>query len=369
MIRTLHLKLPLLLVLFALVSINESFAQSGLSAELEALKEDIEDEIGDQRHAFDALEKSIDDVMWHHKVGDLAIIDKVEIVGPPKTEQQTPNPTAQGAGNKFRFPAYVFIPQNYDPSEEYPLMVLPHGGVHSDFNTFYVHIVRELVGQGYVIVAPEYRGSTGYGSGMYHSIDYGGVETEDTYASRNYMVENYDFIDSDRVGIMGWSHGGLHTLMNIFDHPESYQVAYAGVPVSDLVARMGYKTQGYRDLYSADHHIGKSAYEDVEEYLDRSPAWQADKLETPLLVHSTTNDQDVNVFEVKHLIKSFKAEDKDFEYKIYDDAPGGHAFNRLDTKMAKESRLEIYEFMNDKLSPPSPLENMEEMMRVSYQLK
>lgn len=353
--------LPLLVLLIPAIGI----AQSDLSERLEAIERDIDN----QDHDFDVVSKAIDDIMWEHKVGDLAIIDKVEIVGPPKTKQQTPSETAQGAGNKFRFPSYIFIPQNYDPSEKYPLMVLPHGGVHSNFNTFYVHIIRELVGQGYVVVAPEYRGSTGYGGRMYRAIDYGGIETEDTFASRNYMIENYNFIDSERVGIMGWSHGGLHTLMNIFDHPESYQVAYAGVPVSDLVARMGYKTQGYRDLFSADYHIGKTAYEDVEEYLKRSPAWQADKLQSPLLIHSTTNDGDVNVFEVKHLIKSLQAADKEFEYKIYDDAPGGHAFNRLDTKMAKESRLEIYEFMNGYLNPPQPLESLEQMMRVSYKLK
>lgn len=355
-----------LLLLIALLTVPAiGLAQSDLSERLEAIERDIDN----QDHDFDVVSKAIDDIMWEHKVGDLAIIDKVEIVGPPKTKQQTPSETAQGAGNKFRFPAYIFIPQNYEPSEKYPLMVLPHGGVHSNFNTFYVHIIRELVGQGYVVVAPEYRGSTGYGGRMYRAIDYGGIETEDTFASRNYMIENYNFIDSERVGIMGWSHGGLHALMNIFDHPDSYQVAYAGVPVSDLVARMGYKTQRYRDLYSADYHIGKTAYEDVEEYLKRSPAWQADKLQSPLLIHSTTNDGDVNVFEVKHLIKSLQAADKEFEYKIYEDAPGGHAFNRLDTKMAKESRLEIYEFMNGYLNPPQPLESLEQMMRVSYKLK
>jgi len=46
---------------------------------------------------------------------------------------------------------------------------------------------------------------------------------------------------STAVGILGWSHGGMITLMNIFEHPTDYKVAYAGVPVSDLVARMGYK--------------------------------------------------------------------------------------------------------------------------------
>ena len=115
-------------------------------------------------------------------------------------------------------------------------------------------------------------------SGFYKSIDYGGLEVEDVFASRNYMVENYEIVDKNRIGILGWSHGGLISLFNIFNHPEAYKVAYAGVPVSDLIARMGYKTQRYRDLYSADYHIGKSAYEDVEEYRKRSPAWHAEKI-------------------------------------------------------------------------------------------
>ena len=54
------------------------------------------------------------------------------------------------------------------------------------------------------------------------------------------MLSNYSFLDPARVGIMGWSHGSLITLMNLFQHPDTFAVAYAGVPVSDLVARMNY---------------------------------------------------------------------------------------------------------------------------------
>lgn len=354
-------------LLFFLMINYTSLAQENQN--LEEKIESLNKKLDYYRHEFNSLEKSIDDIYWNDRVGDLAIIDKVTLVGPPKTEQQTPNKTAQGAGNKFKFQAYVFIPRDYDPGNKYPLLVLPHGGVHSNFDTFYAHIIRELMDQRYVVVAPEYRGSTGYGRGTYRAIDYGGREVEDTFASRNYMVENYSFIDKNRIGILGWSHGGLHTLLNIFRHPDAYKVAYAGVPVSDLVARMGYKTQGYRDLYSADFHIGKSAYEDVEEYIKRSPARQAEKLETPLLIHTTTNDADVNVLEVKHLINSLKAADKDFEYKIYENAPGGHTFNRIDTKLAKESRLEIYKFLDQYLSPENPMKNMSQMMKASYKTK
>ena len=317
------------------------------------------------RHRLDVVEKMIDDQLWVTKVGDLAYVDKVYMTGPPLRKEK--NPTAQGAGNPVKFWSYVFIPKTVKPDGKYPLIVLPHGGVHSDFNTYYTHIIRELMAQGYIVVAAEYRGSTGYGGSQYRKIDYGGLETEDVYASRNYMLENYSIVDKNRVGIIGWSHGGLISLFNIFDHPNDYQVAYAGVPVSDLIARMGYKTQGYRDLYSVDYHIGKTAYADVEEYRKRSPAWNTHKMKnTPLLIHTNTNDADVNVLEVEHLIKSLKADGKKFQYKIYEDIPGGHSFNRMDTKVAKEIRLEIYQYLATYLKPAKPIKTLKELQIAGY---
>ena len=223
--------------------------------------------------------------------------------------------------------------------------MLPHGGVHGNFETYYTHVVRELIAEGYVIVAPEYRGSTGYGRDYYEAIDYGGLEVDDVVAARDWAVATLPGIDPERVGILGWSHGGLISLMAVFAHPEKFRVAYAGVPVSDLLARMGYGTDGYRKLFSAEHHIGKSANQAVDEYRRRSPVFHAEKLRVPLLVHTTTNDRDVNVVEVESLIIALKAAGKDFQYKIYPDAPGGHSFNRMDSALARESRREVYEFL------------------------
>jgi len=317
------------------------------------------------RHRLDRLEKMVDDLMWHKRLDDIAYIDKVYMYGPPKWKES--NPTALGAGNPVKFWSYLFFPKDIDTSKKYPLMVLPHGGVHADFTTYYTHIVRELVSQGYVVVAAEYRGSTGYGKGHYKKIDYGGLEVEDVYASKNYMLENYHFIDKNRVGIMGWSHGGLITLFNIFEHASDYAVAYAGVPVSDLVARMGYYEDDYRELYEVDYHIGQSAHENVEEYRRRSPAWNTHKFKnTPLLIHTNTNDNDVHVLEVEHLIKSLKADNKQFEYEIYQDVPGGHSFDRMDTKIAKEIRVKIYKHMNKHLKPTKPINNLQDIQKAGY---
>jgi dipeptidyl aminopeptidase/acylaminoacyl peptidase len=305
------------------------------------------------RFAADSLARKIDDQMLFHRLEDLAVVDKVRYTGPPP--RVIKNPTAQGAGNPVVLSAYTFLPKRDFPGAKLPLVVLVHGGVHGNFDSSYVHVLRELLQQGYAVLAPEYRGSSGYGKQFWQLIDYGGLEIEDVFAGKQWMLENHEAIDPQRVGIMGWSHGGLITLMNLFAHPKDYRAGYAGVPVCDLVARMGYKGQAYRELFSAPYHIGKTAEEDVNEYRRRSPAWNAEKLQTPLLIHTTTNDEDVNVLEVEHLIKALKAAGKTFEHKVHKDAPGGHAFNRIDTRLAKESRAEVYRFLAKYLGPPNPL--------------
>jgi dipeptidyl aminopeptidase/acylaminoacyl peptidase len=302
---------------------------------------------------LDRVLKAVDDLMWHTKLSDIADVDQVRYTSLPPARVRNPN--APGATNPIIVTAYTFIPKTLDRSKKQPLIVLIHGGVHANFSSSSAHIVRELIQQGYSIISTDYRGSTGYGRGFYELIDYGGREVEDVYAGRAWMLENYPFLDPARVGIIGWSHGGLITLMNIFQHPKDFAAAYAGVPVSDLVARMGYQTESYRSLYSAPYHIGKTVREDIAEYRRRSPVNYVDKLETPLLIHTNTNDEDVNVLEVEHLIQALKAAGKKFEYKIYADAPGGHSFNRLDTKLARDSRAEVYRFLARYLQPERPV--------------
>jgi dipeptidyl aminopeptidase/acylaminoacyl peptidase len=302
-------------------------------------------------HRLDVLEKLIDDVLWFQRVGDLAVVEKVRIYGPALANEQNPPPS--GPGNPFKFYTYVFTPHADFGGRDLPLLVLPHGGVHADFTTYYSRIVRELVAQGYIVVAPEYRGSTGYGRGIYEAIDYGGREVDDALAARDWVVENHPRVDANRVGILGWSHGGLITLHSLFDHPDKYVAGFAGVPVSDLVQRMGYLGPRYQALYDVDYHIGATPRENLEEYKRRSPVWNVEKLTRPLRVHGNVSDEDVNVIEVEHLIQALKAADKEFEYEIYD-LPGGHSFDRLDTPEAWNVREVIYEFLARYLNPPQP---------------
>jgi dipeptidyl aminopeptidase/acylaminoacyl peptidase len=302
----------------------------------------------------DALLKALEVQKWYQQLGDIAEVNEIRYTSAPPHRAQ--NPTAPGAKNPMIIHAMTFIPKKLDKGKKQPLIVFAHQGIHSDFGRDYEYgAVRELVEQGYSVIGADYRGSTGYGNGFYNQIDYGGLEVEDVYQSRQWMLDNYEFLDPKRVGMMGWSHGGFITLMNILQHPGDYAVAYAGVPVTDLVLRLGYHDASYQSIFSAASHIGKPVSGDIQEYLKRSPITYADKLETPLLIHGNTNDEDVNVIEIQRFVTALKAAGKKFEYKIYENAPGGHEFGRLDTKLAKESRHDVYKFLAQYLQPERPV--------------
>jgi len=298
----------------------------------------------------DLLLKALETQKWRDLLGDIAEVNEIRYTSAPP--HHPANPTAPGAKNPLIIHAMTFVPKTLDRSKKQPLIVFAHQGIHSDFGRDYEYgAVRELVQQGYSVIGPDYRGSTGYGTRFFNEIDYGGLEVEDVFQAREWMLGNYEFLDPQRVGIIGWSHGGFITLMNILQHPKSYAAAYAGVPVTDLVLRLGYHDAAYQAIFSAPQHIGKTVQADTKEYLARSPITYVDRLETPLLLHGNTNDEDVNVIEVQRFVTALQAAGKKFEYRIYDNAPGGHEFGRLDTKLAKESRHEMYVFLGKSLKP------------------
>jgi len=309
---------------------------------------------GEPNFQMQSLEKKMDDLLWYQKLGDVADIDKDEYTGPPQAHPR--HPKQPGATNPILLHLYTFTPKKLDKSKPQPLVVFVHQGVHASLDTSIdAHLIRELVQQGYTVVASDYRGSTGYGKGLYEQFDYGGLEVDDVYLGMKFMLDHYKWLDPKRVGIIGWSHGGMITLMNIFAHPHDYAVAYAGVPVSDLILRLGYETEGYRTLYSAPYAIGETVHDDIAEYKKRSPVNHVKELDTPLLIHTNTNDEDVNYMEVEHLIQALKAEGKKFDYKVYENAPGGHYFNRMDTQLAIDSRHEVYVFLAKYLHPDGPV--------------
>jgi dipeptidyl aminopeptidase/acylaminoacyl peptidase len=289
----------------------------------------LERQVESQGFTLQVLHKNLKDIQFRQLAEGFMQVEKVRY----------------GAPDGMIIPAYIFRPLQMKGAKQHPALVWVHGGVHGDLDLFYLDFMKPLIAQGYIIIAPEYRGSTGYGRGHYEAIDYGGKEVEDCIAGRDYLVDFVPEVNPQKIGIIGWSHGGFITLHAIFRQPEKFKVAVEVVGVADLVERMGYKTDSYRRTFAEQKGFGGTANQKLEVYLDRSPYFHASKLQTPLLIHAADNDDDVNIIETRRLIDALKAAGKTFEHEIYAAPPGGHAFNRIQSKQSQDSWQKILAFL------------------------
>jgi dipeptidyl aminopeptidase/acylaminoacyl peptidase len=231
-------------------------------------------------------------------------------------------------------PAYLFQPLAKRGARGHAAMIWVHGGVHGNWTLApYFPFVKDAVQRGYVIIAPEYRGSTGYGEQHYRAIDYGGKEVDDTMSAYDFL-KTLPHVDPDRVGMMGWSHGGYITLLSLFRDQHPFKAGAAIVPVTNLVFRLSYKGPGYQRDFATQKGILGLPFEKREEYIKRSPVFHVDKLKVPVLVHVATNDTDVDFVEDQQIIDALRSRKPDLaETKIYVDPPpgptsGGHTFSR-----------------------------------------
>ncbi len=253
-------------------------------------------------------------------------------------------------------PAYVFGPKNN--AKKHPVVILPHGGYHWHFDYGNIDHVRDLVKQGWVVVAPEYRGSTGYGRAHHDAIDYGGQEVEDCTSALDFLETNLPgWADTSRAAMLGWSHGGFISLHAVIRKPK-LRAAAAHVPVSDLGVRMlthMAPPMDLQDLFAAESAFKGTFADNPGPYIERSVTTHADKLQVPVLVHAATEDTDVFPAEVASLNVAMQRAGK-HEAGLYRQEwfPGGHSFSRERTQVAARSWDETLRFLKQHLKKRSP---------------
>ena len=259
-------------------------------------------------------------------------------------------------------PAFVFQPLETVP-RSHPALVWVHENIRGHLYEHYIPYVREAVTQGYVVIAPEYRGSIGYGPELYEAIDYGGAEIEDVVTAVDVLASKYPAVDRRRVGIIGWSHGGMIALLSAARNPEMFGAVAALVPVTNLFHRLASKgVERQRQLIDPRNRFGGTPAERREVYRDRSPLFNVDKLTVPVLVHIADNDEDVTIEEGMQLVDALRARKPSLATtKVYASPPGGHSFDRrvdprtlepVNTPEQRDSWTRVWAFLEQSLQTP-----------------
>lgn len=265
----------------------------------------------------------------------------------------------------LQIPAFVFTPLHIGSAKSHPALIWVHENIRGHLYEHYVPYIRQATAKGYIVIAPEYRGSIGYGASLYDAIDYGGAEVDDVVTAATVAALRTPAVDAKRIGIIGWSHGGLIALLSVFRNPTTFASAVAIVPVANLFQRLAYKgVDEHRALIDPHNRLGGTPAEQPAVYRDRSPLFHVERLRIPLRVHLADNDQDVNIEEGLQLVDALRARQPELaETQVFQSPPGGHLFDRRvnvktfqpdNTTAQRESWSKVWTFLDRTLQPPTP---------------
>jgi dipeptidyl aminopeptidase/acylaminoacyl peptidase len=248
-------------------------------------------------------------------------------------------------------PGYIFTPVGLAAGKKLPAIVMVHGGNHIQLSDEWFPWIAEAVRRGYVVLYPEYRGSSGYDEVIYEN-NYGVTDVADVLAGAAYLAKK-DFVDPNRLGIMGHSRGGMVTLNALEHEPKRFKASVQIAGLSDLVAFMGYKSDARRrDIASQKNFGGNLPDKNLPAYIAVSPAFAVEKIETPLLLLSTTGDKTVPYqLHNKRIEESLKAYGKVYDAHLYELAPGGHEFAFIDSDEGHDAMKRAFDWFARYLSP------------------
>ena len=184
--------------------------------------------------------------------------------------------------------AVLYKPRNIEMGKKLPALVQVHGGPTSQYLRNFSMFDQILVNNGFVILKPNFRGSTGYGRDFQdlNVEDIGGGDFEDVVAGVDYL-KTLDYVDSSRIGILGGSYGGYMTFWATVKKPDIWKAGAASVGITDW--KLLYDESMPHFKYYLHMMFGKPD-EKGDLYKERSPIHFVENLKTPLLIVHGTHD-------------------------------------------------------------------------------
>lgn len=211
--------------------------------------------------------------------------------------------------------AFVTFPPNFDRSKKYPLILWIHGGPTSQYSESFDFTQQLFAANGYVVLAVNPRGSTGYGEEFCKAIwaDWGNKDYDDVIAGVDHLIAQ-GYVDPNRLGVGGWSYGGMLTDYVITKSGNRFKAAASGASEANYLANYG--TDHYQ--YEWEKEIGLP-WEKEELYRKISPFSNVHKVVTPTLFMCGEIDWNVPLLNSEQLYQSLRRIGIDTMLVIYPD--------------------------------------------------
>jgi dipeptidyl aminopeptidase/acylaminoacyl peptidase len=239
--------------------------------------------------------------------------------------------------------AWIVRPPGFDPSKRYPTLLAIHGGPFSQYSTGFFDEFQVYASAGYVVLYANPRGSSGYTEAWGRAIrgpsngegpGWGTVDYQDLMGVVDTALERFDFIDPDRLGVLGGSYGGFMTTW-IVGHTDRFKAAISERAVNNLVS-----AYGSSDLFWAfAGQFGSYLYEDFDAWVERSPSRYAGDIKTPLLIMHSENDLRCNIEQGEHLFITLRLRKHDVEMVRF--PAESHELSRSGSPVHRVERFQI----------------------------
>lgn len=232
----------------------------------------------------------------------------------------------------LEIPSILYKPHGASAAHKVPALVLVHGGPGGQSRTGYSAMTQHLVNHGYAVLAANNRGSSGYGKTFYHLDDkrHGEVDLDDIVHGRNYLA-SLDWVDAERIGIIGGSYGGYMVGAALAFRPDVFDVGVNIFGVMNWVRTLTNIPPWWAAFKESLYDEMGDPATDGERHRRISPLFHAKNIRVPLLVVQGANDPRVLQVESDEIVAAVKASGVPVEYVLFPDE--GHGFTKRENRI------------------------------------
>ena len=227
----------------------------------------------------------------------------------------------------LEIPSILYRPKDASAENPAPALVWVHGGPGGQSRPGYNPSVQHLVNHGYAILMANNRGSSGYGKTFYHMDDrrHGDVDLKDIVEGKSYLA-GLDWVDADRIGIIGGSYGGYMVGAALAFEPGVFDVGVNIFGVMNWVRTLSNIPPWWGANKDVLYDEMGDPATDAERHRAISPLFHAQDIKVPLLVVQGANDPRVLQVESDEIVAAVRANDVPVDYVLFDDE--GHGFSK-----------------------------------------